>query len=58
VVVKDEVTRSGPHSNLLSVRNMLLEAFKKKLLHRLSLSFGEEHLKMLRNISNLTKAYN
>jgi hypothetical protein len=28
-VVKGEVARSEPHSNLLSVRNTLLEAFKK-----------------------------
>jgi len=34
-VVKGEVARSGPHPSLLSVRNTLLDAFKKKLLHRL-----------------------
>jgi hypothetical protein len=42
-VVKGEVARSGPHPNLLSVRNTLLDAFKKKLLRMLLLDFGEEH---------------
>ncbi|CAB4397703.1 unnamed protein product [Rhizophagus irregularis] len=30
-VVKGEVARSGPHPNLLSIRNTLLDAFKKKV---------------------------
>ena len=35
VVVKGEVARLGPHPNLLSVRNTLLDAFKKNLTPKL-----------------------
>jgi hypothetical protein len=52
-----KVAHSAPHPNLLSVKNTLLEAFKKKLLHRSFLGFGEEHLKMQKNILNLTKTH-
>ena len=41
-VVKGEVARLGPYTNLLSVRNTLLDAFKKKLPYRLLLGFGEK----------------
>jgi transposase len=44
-VVKGEVARSAPHSNLLSVRNTLLEAFKKKITSQVILGLWKRALK-------------
>jgi len=53
-VVKGEVACSGPHPNLLSIRNTLLNAFKEK---KLLLGSGKEHLKTLKIILSPMKIY-
>src|SRR5437763_9046250 len=44
-VVKGEVARSGPHTNLLSVRNTLLDAFKKKITSQVIIGLWRKALK-------------
>ncbi|CAB5395250.1 unnamed protein product [Rhizophagus irregularis] len=44
-VVKGEVAHSGPHPNLLSVRNTLLNAFKKKITSQVIIGFWRRALK-------------
>ncbi|GES84188.1 hypothetical protein H257_11777 [Rhizophagus clarus] len=44
-VVKGEVARSSPHPNLLSVRNTLLEAFKRKITSQVILGLWRRALK-------------
>ena len=44
-VVKGEVARSGPHPNLLSVRNTLLDAFKKKITSQVIVGLWRRSLK-------------
>ena len=44
-VVKSEVARSAPHPNLLSVRNTLLEAFKKKITSQVIIGLLKRALK-------------
>lgn len=44
-VVKGEVASSGPKTNLLSVRDMLLDAFKKKINSQVILGFWRKTLK-------------
>jgi len=43
--VKGEVARSGPHSNLLSVRNTLLNAFKEKVSSKVIVGLWRRALK-------------
>ncbi|GET02903.1 hypothetical protein H257_11777 [Rhizophagus clarus] len=45
VVVKGEVACSSPHPNLLSVRNTLLEAFKRKITSQVILGLWRRALK-------------
>jgi len=44
-VVKGEVARSGPHPNLLSVRNTLLNAFKEKISSKVIVGLWRRALK-------------
>ncbi|CAB4493350.1 unnamed protein product [Rhizophagus irregularis] len=44
-VVKGEVAHSGPHPNLLSVQNTLLNAFKKKITSQVIIGFWRRALK-------------
>ncbi|CAB5092983.1 unnamed protein product [Rhizophagus irregularis] len=44
-VVKGEVARSGPHPNLLSIRNTLLDAFKNKINSKVILRLWRKTLK-------------
>ncbi|PKC51707.1 hypothetical protein RhiirA1_447463 [Rhizophagus irregularis] len=44
-VVKGEVARSGPHPNLLSIRNTLLDAFKNKINSKVILGLWRKTLK-------------
>jgi hypothetical protein len=44
-VVKGEVACSSPHSNLLSVRNTLLDAFKKKITSQVIIGLWKRALK-------------
>lgn len=48
-IVKGEVARSGPHPNLLSVRNTLLDAFKKKINPQVIIGFWKRALKNAKN---------
>ena len=57
-LVKGKAVCLGLYLNFLSVKNILLNAFKKKLVYKLLLSFGKENFKMQRNILNLTKMRN
>lgn len=43
-IVKGEVARSGPHSNLLDVRNKLLHAFKEKITSKVIVGFWKRAL--------------
>ncbi len=43
--MKGEVARSGPHSNLLSVRNTLLNAFKEKVSSKVIVGLWRRALK-------------
>jgi len=43
--VKGEVARSGPHTNLLSVRNTLLNAFKEKISSKVIVGLWRRALK-------------
>ena len=44
-MVKGEVACSSPHPNLLSVRNTLLDAFKKKITSQVIIRFWRRALK-------------
>ncbi|CAG8735941.1 4636_t:CDS:2 [Rhizophagus irregularis] len=44
-VVKGEVVRSGPHPNLLSIRNTLLNAFKEKISSKVIVGLWRRALK-------------
>jgi len=44
-LVSCEVARSGPHSNLLSVRNTLLNAFKEKVSSKVIVGLWRRALK-------------
>ena len=43
--MKGEVARSGPHPNLLSVRNTLLNAFKEKISSKVIVGLWRRALK-------------
>ena len=55
--VKGEVARTGPHPNLLTIRNMLLHAFKEKVTSRVivglwkrSLNKAKEYKELMENM--------
>ena len=43
--MKGEVARSGPHTNILSVRNTLLNAFKEKISSKVIVGLWRRALK-------------
>src|SRR6185436_3366783 len=57
-VVKGEVTKSGPHSDLLAVRNILLCAFKKKINSKIIVGWWRKVLKRAKDYKESDETVN